>query len=118
MALCRRQHVGVITFRSLARGFLSGKYRSSADRDVSVRGADAIDYLNCRGLRILAALDEVASSHRATPSQVAVAWLIAQPGVTSAITSASRPAQLHELLAAVELTLEPEALALLSAASA
>ena len=116
--LCLRERIGVITYYSLAAGFLTGKYRSEADFAKSQRGAGMQKYLNPRGLRILAALDDVARSCDATPAQVALAWLIARPGVTAPIASATSSAQLDELIAATRLELEAEALAALDQASA
>jgi aryl-alcohol dehydrogenase-like predicted oxidoreductase len=63
----------VICYYALASGFLTGKYRSEADFGSSARGQRMSKYLNERGRRILAALDEVAAQHRATPAQVALA---------------------------------------------
>jgi aryl-alcohol dehydrogenase-like predicted oxidoreductase len=117
--LCRAEGVGVITYYSLARGFLSGKYRSPADKGKSARGeAIAERYLNPRGFRILAALDAVAARLGATPAEVALAWLIARPGVTAPIASATTPAQLDELAAGARLRLDAAAIAALDEASA
>jgi len=117
--LCLDEELGVIGFSSLASGFLTGKYRSAADAAKSPRGKTAIGkYLNPRGLRILAALDEVAAGTRSTPGRVALAWLLARPGVTSPIASATSIAQLGELTAAAQLVLDAQALALLDKASA
>ncbi len=83
-AVVREAQLGVISYYSLASGFLSGKYRSAADAGKSsARGQSVVDkYVNPRGLRILTALDDVASAHGVSPSQVAIAWLIARPGIT------------------------------------
>jgi aryl-alcohol dehydrogenase-like predicted oxidoreductase len=117
--LVRREQVGVISYYALASGFLSGKYRSEADLAKSAsRGASVRKYLDARGMAVLAALDQVAASHRATPAQVALAWLIARPGLTAPIASATSVAQLHELLGAVRLSLAPEEVAQLDLASA
>ncbi len=117
--LCRREQVGVISFYALAAGFLSGKYRSRADIGKSARGINTTTkYLNPRGLKILAALDAVAQRHGCTPAQVAVAWVMAQPGVTSPIASATSLAQLNELVAATRLRLDATSMAALQAASA
>src|SRR5271157_1428634 len=72
--LCRREEIGVITYFSLAKGFLSGKYRNEADLAKSPRGGDVKAYLNPRGFRILDALEKVASGHKAKPAEVALAW--------------------------------------------
>lgn len=118
--LCRREGLGVIGYYALASGFLTGKYRSPADAAKSrARGRQVVDkYLNPRGLRILAALDDVAAGHAATPTQVALAWLIARPSITAPIASASRVEQLHDLLAAARLPLTAAEIAQLDAASA
>ncbi|MFZ9373353.1 MAG: aldo/keto reductase [Burkholderiaceae bacterium] len=117
--LCRREQVDVISFYALAAGFLSGKYRSRADIGKSARGINTTTkYLNPRGLKILAALDAVAQRHGSTPAQVAVAWVMAQPGVTSPIASATSLAQLNELVAATRLRLDATSMAALQAASA
>ncbi|WBY02474.1 aldo/keto reductase [Ramlibacter tataouinensis] len=116
--LCRQHGVGVMSFYALAAGFLTGKYRSPADAAKSPRGANTTaKYLNERGLRILAALDEVAGRIGSTPGQVAIAWVMAQPGLTAPIASASSLAQLQELVAAARLQLDTEALQALDAAS-
>ncbi|OUL98428.1 aldo/keto reductase [Variovorax sp. JS1663] len=116
--LCAARGVGVINFYALAAGFLTGKYRSEADAAKSARGASTTKkYLNPRGLRILAALDEVAKAHGATPGQVALAWQIARPSVTAPIASATSVQQLDDLAAAARLTLDAEAIALLDEAS-
>ena len=116
--LCVAEGVGVINFFGLARGFLTGKYRSEADLGKSPRGAGVKAYLGERGMKVLAALDEVAAQQRATPAQVALAWQMAQPSITGPIASATSVAQLIELMAAAHLTLSAEQKAALDAASA
>jgi aryl-alcohol dehydrogenase-like predicted oxidoreductase len=115
--LCIAEGLGVITYYSLASGFLTGKYRSSADLNRSVRGAGVRRYLDARGFRILQALDEVAKAHSAKAAEVALAWLIAREGVTAPIASATRIEQLDSLVRATELELAPEEIARLTAAS-
>lgn len=117
--LVREHDIGVIGYYALASGFLSGKYRNQADAAKSpARGEQVVArYLDARGLRILAALDEVAGRHAATPAQVALAWLIARPGVTAPIVSATSVAQLRELAAARSLALSPADIAALDLAS-
>jgi aryl-alcohol dehydrogenase-like predicted oxidoreductase len=116
--LCREQGLGVINFFGLARGFLTGKYRSEADLAKSSRGSGVKAYLNPRGLGILDALDVAAAALGATPAQVALAWQMARPGLTAPIASATSVAQLHELMGAARLVLPPETIAALDAASA
>jgi aryl-alcohol dehydrogenase-like predicted oxidoreductase len=115
-ALCVRRGLGVITYFSLASGFLAGKYRSQADLK-GARGGFVGKYLNPRGERILRALDEVSASHRSTPASVALAWLMARPSVTAPIASATSSAQLTTLIAAAQLHLEPAAIEALDHAS-
>jgi len=117
-ALCVRENIGVITYFSLAAGFLTGKYRSEADFGKSARGPGMKKFLNPRGMKILDALDTVAAPRHATPAQVALAWLMARPGVTAPIASATHPDQLRDILGAASLKLDPEAIELLDAASA
>jgi aryl-alcohol dehydrogenase-like predicted oxidoreductase len=116
--LCVAQDIGVITYFSLAKGFLSGKYRSQADLGQSPRGGGVKAYLNPRGFRILAALDETAARHKAKPAGVALAWLAQQPGVSAPIASATSLPQLESLIAAATLTLSPQDVESLTAASA
>ncbi len=116
--VCMQNEVGVINYYALAAGFLTGKYRTGDDVGKSVRGQSTIaKYLNERGLKILAALDQVASQLGVTPARVAVAWNMAQPGITSPIASASSLAQLAELAAAARLTLDAQSMGLLDQAS-
>jgi len=115
--LVRRENIGVISYYGLASGFLTGKYRKEADLAKSPRGQGVKKYLDARGLRILAALDEVAARRGATPAQVALAWLIARPGITAPIVSATSVAQLEEILGAARLQLAAEDIATLDAAS-
>jgi aryl-alcohol dehydrogenase-like predicted oxidoreductase len=103
--LCEREEIGVITYFSLAKGFLSGKYRSEADLAKSPRGQGVKPYLEPRGFRILAALDAVAARHKAKPAEVALAWIIARPGVTAPIASATTLEQTESLIRATELQL-------------
>lgn len=116
--LCARESLGVLPYFSLASGFLTGKYRKEADLEGKARGGFVKGYLNERGLRILAALDAVAARTGATPAQIALAWLIARPGITGAIASATSVAQLNEILGAVRLSLSAADVAALDAASA
>ncbi|MDW2983079.1 aldo/keto reductase [Rhodanobacter sp. KK11] len=117
--LIRREGIGVISYYALASGFLSGKYRSEADlAKSSARGGAVKKYLNPHGLQVLAALDAVAAAHGATPAQVALAWLIARPGLTAPIVSATSVEQLRELLGATSLQLSDNEIAQLDLASA
>jgi aryl-alcohol dehydrogenase-like predicted oxidoreductase len=103
--LCMKEEIGVITYFSLAKGFLSGKYRSEADLGKSQRGGGIGKYLDARGKRILAALDAVSARHNATQAEVALAWVIARPGVTAPISSATTIEQTDSLIRAASLQL-------------
>ncbi len=116
--LCIDRGVGVLPYFGLAAGFLTGKYRSEADKAKSVRGTRMDAYMNDRGFRVLAALDEVAAEAGATPAQVALAWLAARPGITAPIASATSRAQLDELLGVLTLELSGEQLERLTDAGA
>ena len=116
--LCIEQGLGVINFSALASGFLTGKYRSTADLGKSVRGRATGKYLNERGLAVLGALDAVAATVGATPAQVALAWQIARPSITAPIASATTPAQLDELVAAARLQLDAPSIAMIERVSA
>lgn len=116
--LCVAEHIGVITYFSLAKGFLSGKYRSDADLGKSARGVGVKGYLNPRGMRILSALDAVSELHSAKQAEVALAWAMARPGVTAPIASATTLDQMDSLVRAASLKLAPEDMAALDKASA
>ncbi len=116
--VCKAEQVGVINYYALAAGFLTGKYRSEADLGKSPRGGGVKKYLNERGLAVLKALDQVAASHKATPAQVALAWLIARPSVTAPIASATSVEQLQDIIKAAQLKLSAADIAALDTASA
>jgi aryl-alcohol dehydrogenase-like predicted oxidoreductase len=117
--LVRREQLGVVSYYALASGFLTGKYRSEADLGKSTARAAAVrKYLNGHGLRVLATLDDVAQRHAATPAQVALAWLIARPGLSAPIASATSVAQVEELAGATRLRLDAADIERLDAASA
>ena len=115
--LCLSEEVGVICYFGLARGFLTGKYRSRDDLKKSIRGDTVEKYLTDRGMRVLAALDEVSARLKATPAQVSLAWLMARPAVTAPIASATSLEQLVDLIAAMHLELDREAMDRLDKAS-
>lgn len=108
--LCIAEEIGVITYFSLARGFLSGKYRSHKDLEGSARGGGVEKYLDGRGMRILGVLDEIAEETGAKQAEIALAWIIARDGVTAPIASATNADQLASLVRSAELTLPEEAI--------
>jgi len=111
--------LGVINFYGLAAGFLTGKYRTQADASKSLRGESVIArYLDERGLKVLRGLDQVAEKHGAQPGQVALAWQIARPSITSPIVSATSLQQLNELAQAATLKLDDADIQTLNDASA
>lgn len=114
--LCVEEEIGVIPYSSLASGFLTGKYRSEKDFDKSPRGARMGNYLNARGRKILAVLDKVSKSSGATPAGISLAWLVAQPGITAPIASATSLEQLESLARGVRLKLSDDELELLTEA--
>lgn len=116
--LCLAEGIGVISFYALASGFLTGKYRTEQDVSASARQRSNRKYMTERGFRILAALDVVAKRAGASQAQIAIAWLVAQPGVTAPIASATSARQVEELIVAARLTLSEEYCALLNEASA
>ncbi len=115
--ICAEHAIGVISYYSLARGFLSGKYRSEKDLSKSPRGVGIKKYLDERGFRILAALDKVAEKFNSTPASVAIAWLSARPTVIAPIASATSIEQLDSLIKATLLKLDANSIALLNNSS-
>ncbi|WP_199748491.1 aldo/keto reductase [Candidimonas sp. SYP-B2681] len=109
--------LGVVTYFSLASGFLTGKYESKADAARAARAGMLEKYFDERGMRILKALRDVAKEHNATQAQVALAWLIAKPAVTAAIASATKLEQLEDIMGAASLKLSAEAMSTLENAS-
>jgi aryl-alcohol dehydrogenase-like predicted oxidoreductase len=116
--LCIRQDIGVITYFSLAAGFLSGKYRTKADTEGKARENRVAKYLDDKGLKILASLDTVSKETGAKPAEIALAWLLQKKAVTAPIASATSLAQLEALINSAKLTLSSEAMGLLDKAGA
>jgi len=115
--LCAREGLSCIPYYGLAKGFLTGKYRPGANVE-SARAKGAQAYLDARGLRVLAALDAVASAHRTSVASVSLAWLLAQPTVAAPIASARTPQQLAALLQVASLRLDTGEIAALRDAGA
>jgi aryl-alcohol dehydrogenase-like predicted oxidoreductase len=116
--LCIKENVGVISYFSLASGFLTGKYRSASDVEGQTRGPHVQKYMNEDGFRVVKTLQEVAEKHNAKPGQAALAWLIARPSITAPIASATNLEQLEELVSAAELNLDAEDINKIGQASA
>ena len=116
--LCLDKNIGVINYFSLAKGFLTGKYRSEDDLAQSPRGRGVKNYLNDRGFRILAALDQVAKEYDSTSAAVSLAWLIARPSITAPIASATSLDQLNDLISATNLELNQDTVEILNKVSA
>jgi aryl-alcohol dehydrogenase-like predicted oxidoreductase len=116
--LCVREGVSLVPYYGLANGFLTGKYRSVADKAKSVRGGRMDKYLEGKGFKVLAALDAAAARHNATCAQVALAWIMAKPAIAAPIASVTSVAQLTELMGALRLTLTAADMRELDAASA
>lgn len=114
--LCVAEGLGVVTYFSLASGYLTGKYRSVDDIGQRARGLRVKPYVEGKGPAMLAAMERVAAETGATLSQIALAWVAAQPGVTAPIASATTAEQLDELIGSLDLALSDEQLAALSAA--
>ena len=110
LPVVEKHQVGVIPYFSLASGFLTGKYRGQKDTENVARGPMVQKYLNDWGFGVVAALDEVANAHGSTPARVALAWLIAQPGITAPIASATNEKQLADLAEAAKLKLDAESI--------
>lgn len=116
--LCAAEDIGAIPFYALAAGFLTGKYKSEADVAASARGFRAKTYMTERGFRVVAALESVASRLASTAGRVAVAWAMAQPGITAPIASGRTVEQVRDLIEAASLSLDAAAFEELGAASA
>jgi aryl-alcohol dehydrogenase-like predicted oxidoreductase len=110
--------LGIIPFYGLANGFLTGKYRRADDLGKSARGSRVTDYLEGKGMRVLAALDRISGETGAPLAAIALAWTNAQPGITATLASATSLNQLTELTASMHLNLTPEQIRLLDEASA
>lgn len=107
--LARRHGLGVVTYFTLASGFLSGKYRVHSDLDKSQRGHSVRRYLkDPRGRSIVQALDKVAKRHNAPPAAVAIAWVIANSDVSAPIASATKPSHLVAFEQAISLRLSTD----------
>lgn len=115
--ICLENDLGVVTYYSLASGFLTGKYRSEDDLNKSKRGGGVKKFLNERGFRILDALDQVANKHQVEQASVALAWLIYHPSITAPIASVTDLSQLKSFTVAANLKLTPEDISLLDKAS-
>jgi aryl-alcohol dehydrogenase-like predicted oxidoreductase len=115
--ICSGNGMGVITYSSLASGFLTGKYRSEKDQSKSIRGQGIKIYLNDRGYQILGALDRVAEKYKSSPAGVSLAWLIARPSITAPIASATSVEQLNALIEGTKLKLDQVSIDLLNKAS-
>jgi aryl-alcohol dehydrogenase-like predicted oxidoreductase len=118
LPVVKKYKVGVIPYFSLAAGFLTGKYRSKQDAEKAARGSMVQKYLNDWGFAVVKALEEVADAHGSTPARVALAWLLAQPGITAPIASATNEKQLADLAEATKLNLDTESIRKLDEVSA
>jgi aryl-alcohol dehydrogenase-like predicted oxidoreductase len=118
LPVVEKYRLGVIPYFSLAAGFLTGKYQRSDDASQAARGAMVKKYLNDHGFGVVDALTEIAAAHHATPARVALAWLLAQPGITAPIASATSDKHLDDLIAAASLQLDASSIKRLNEVSA
>ena len=95
--------ISALPFYGLARGFLTGKYRKGVTVD-SIRAGGVADYENDRGYGVVDALTDIALAHQSTPSAIALAWLRANPAVSTPIASARTVDQLNEIIEVVHLS--------------
>jgi aryl-alcohol dehydrogenase-like predicted oxidoreductase len=116
--LCMHEDIGVVPYYSLASGFLTGKYRSADDLEGRSRAGSVEKYMNAQGFGILSVIDQVAEAHHAKPAEVALAWLMARPGITAPIASATKVAHVESFAHAATLHLTPAEIDLLDKASA
>lgn len=112
-AICRDKNIGVIPYSPLAAGFLTGKYREDKKAD-SARAEGVAKYFTKKNWRLLDQMDEISAAHQATVAQVALAWQLADPTITSPIIGANSVSQLNDSLGAVKLTLSPEEVEILN----
>lgn len=112
-SIAKEYELGVITYSSLASGFLTGKYESEADFTKSKRGAGMAKYLNEKGFTILKAINHLSKKYSCTPATISLAWLIQNPLVTAPIASATNPEQLNELMQAAGKIFSPSDLRML-----
>lgn len=117
-SVVKESGIGVIPYYSLASGFLSGKYRTLDDTRGKARGQGAAKYITPDGLAVLEVLDEIAEEYNSNPARVSLAWLIAQPGITAPIASATTESQLQDLVEATKLNLQPGSIEKLTSVSA
>jgi aryl-alcohol dehydrogenase-like predicted oxidoreductase len=111
--ICTTQGVAALPYYGLAAGFLTGKYRTEADLAKSPRGQGAPKRHLAESLAMLERMDKVAAQTGATLAQIALAWVLARPGISAPISSATSVTQVKELIGATKLSLSPEHLALL-----
>jgi len=118
MPLCAREGVSLLPYYGLASGYLTGKYRSADDKSKSIRGGRMDKYMEGKGPAVLAALDAIGERHKATPAQVALAWIMAKPAIAAPIASATRVDQVVELMGALNVSLSADDVAELDRVSA
>ncbi|MEU5873495.1 aldo/keto reductase [Glycomyces sp. NPDC047369] len=111
------EDLSVLPYHALASGFLTGKYRTEADLEQSVRGSSAAKHLNPAGLAVVDGLAAVAEAHGVAIGTVALAWARSRPGIAAPIAGARELAQLAPLLASAELDLAQDELDRLTALS-
>ncbi|MEQ1809910.1 MAG: aldo/keto reductase [Terricaulis sp.] len=116
--LCERESVSILPYYSLANGYLTGKYRSEADKSKSLRGGRMDKYMEGKGPAVLAVLDDIAARTKATQAQLALAWVMAKLPTGAPIASATSVTQLHELIGALNVALSADDISALDRASA
>lgn len=118
MGIVEANNMGVLSYYSLASGFLTGKYRSKDDLKKSQRGGAVKKYLDKKGIRVLEALDTISEKHHTTQAAISLAWLMASPTITSPIVSATSLKQMESIIKAPQLKLDREDMDLLNEVSA
>lgn len=114
MEFCIENNLSVISYFSLASGFLSGKYRTMDDLNNAPRGGSVSKYMNPKGERILDALGKISSQTGFSFTQISLSWLLSQKGLTAPIVSATKMEQLEEIMSASDELLSSDHLEILN----